>query len=103
MKNIESNEEFYSFINDEKPVIVVFSTHDCSTCIPVEKKIDEHFQELKKAKVYLDDMAILRGSLGIFNVPTVCVYMQSKEIYRFIRVFSLREIEEKINRLLELM
>ncbi len=101
MKKIEQNDEFYKFITKSEPVIIVFSTHTCSTCIPIEKKIDENFKDIAKAKVYLDDMATLRGTLGIFNVPVVCIYFESKEIARFIRVFSMKEIEEKINRLLE--
>lgn len=103
MKKIEKNEEFYDFIAQNKPVIVVFSTHDCSTCVPVEKKIDENFQDIEKAKVYLDDMAQIRGSLGIFNVPVVCIYFDSKEFARFIRVFSISQIKEKLDRLKEFM
>ncbi len=103
MKTIEKNEEFYELIAKNKPVIVVFSTHDCSTCLPVEQKIDENFKDVEKAKVYLDDMAQLRGSLGIFNVPVVCIYLESKEIARFIRVFSINQIKEKLDRLMEFL
>ena len=68
---------------------------------PYRKKIDEKFSDVEKAKVYLDDLPTLRGGLGIFNVPVVCIYLESKEFARFIRVFSIREIEEKLNRILE--
>ncbi len=100
MKTIETEEAFHSFIAKDKPAIVLFATHDCATCVPVAKKIDERFQDIDKAKVYLDDLSTLRGFLSIFNVPVVCIYFEQKEFARFIRVFSMDEIEEKINRLL---
>ncbi len=101
MKVLEKDDEFYSFIGQSKPTIVEFATHDCATCIPIEKKIDEKFENIEKVKVYLDDMPTLRGALGIFNVPVVCVYFESKEFAKFIRVFSMDELQAKIDRLLE--
>ncbi|WP_022671063.1 thioredoxin family protein [Hippea alviniae] len=103
MKKIESIEEFDSFISSEKPVIVVFSTHDCATCKPVKEKVEKRFTQVETAEVFLDDLTELSGRLSIFNVPTVCIYLESKELYRFIRVFSMDEIEEKLNRILQFM
>lgn len=103
MNTIEKDEEFYSFISQNRPTIVLFSTHDCATCTPVEKKIAKSFADIDKRKVYLDDMPLLRGSLSIFNVPVVCIYADSKEFARFIRIFSINEIRSKLDRLLELM
>ena len=103
MKRIEKTEEFDSFISSKKPVIVVFSTHDCATCKPVKEKVEKKFTQVETAEVFLDDLAELAGRLSIFNVPTVCIYLESKELYRFIRVFSMDEIEEKLNRVLEFL
>ena len=103
MKRIEKTEEFDSFISSKKPVIVVFSTHDCATCKPVKEKVEKKLTQVETAEVFLDDLAELAGRLSIFNVPTVCIYLESKELYRFIRVFSMDEIEEKLNRVLEFL
>jgi hypothetical protein len=99
MKIIENENEFQEFISIDKPTIIVFATHDCATCKPVEKKIDDRFKDINKAKVYLGDMPTLKGSLGVFNVPVVCIYFEGKEFTRFIRVFGIDEIEEKLDRL----
>ncbi len=101
MIKIEDDKDFYSFIAQRKPVLVVFSTHECATCIPVEKKIDERFDGVEKRKAYLDDLAKLRGELSIFNVPVVSIYFESKEFARFVRVFSINDVEKKLNRLME--
>ncbi|AEA33103.1 thioredoxin family protein [Hippea maritima] len=101
MKELDSKEEFESFIQNKKPSIVVFSTHDCATCKPVKDKIASRFKDIDAANIYLDDVRELAGELSIFNVPVVCIYLEGKELYRFIRVFSLDKIEEKINRIME--
>ncbi len=99
MDTIEKDEEFYNFISKNKPIIILFSTHDCATCPQVEKRITENFSDIDKRKIYLDDMLALRGSLSIFNTPVVCIYVESKKFARFIRIFSISKI--KTNRLLE--
>ncbi len=101
MKEIKSKEEFFEFISNKTPVLVVFSTHDCATCVPVKEKVERNFKEIPKANVYLDSVKELSGELSIFNVPTVCIYLEGREFYRFVRVFSMDDIKEKLNRLME--
>ena len=102
MVELKSKEAFFNFVSSNKPVLVVFSTHDCATCKPVKEKVEKSFQGIvDTANVYLDEVKELSGELSIFNVPVVCIFLESKEIYRFVRVFSMDEIEEKLNRLLE--
>ena len=101
MKEIKSKEEFFEFISSKKPVLVVSSTHDCSTCVPVKQKIETNFKDLPTANVYLDELKELSGELAIFNVPTVCLFLEGRELFRFVRVFSIDEIREKINRVME--
>ncbi|WP_156919086.1 thioredoxin family protein [Hippea sp. KM1] len=101
MKELSSKEEFEDFIQNGRPTIVVFSTHDCATCRPVKEKIASRFKDVDTANIYLDDVRELSGELSIFNVPVVCIFLEGKELYRFIRVFSMDEIEEKLNRVLE--
>jgi len=103
MKTIESVESFDEFISGSEIAIVLFATRDCATCKPVELKLEKHFSDYKLTKVYLDDLKILAGRLSIFNVPVVSIFFQSKELYRFIRVFSMDEIAEKLKRLKEFM
>jgi len=102
MIELKSKESFFSFISSNKPVLVVFSKHDCAICKPVKEKIEKRFQGVvDTANVYLDEVKELSGELSIFNVPVVCIFLEGKEVYRFVRVFSMNEIEEKLNRLLE--
>ncbi len=101
MKEIKSKEEFFKFIAPKKPIIIVFSTHGCSTCVPVKQKIETNFKDLPTANVYLDEVKELSGELAIFNVPTVCIFLEGRELFRFVRVFSMDEIREKINRVME--
>ena len=103
MKTINSAEEFSSFISGDSLVLVLFTTHDCSTCVPIEKKIEERFSELPKRKVFIDDVPSIKGHLGVFTVPVVCLYVNSQEVGRFVRVFSINEIEERVARLKELI
>ena len=102
MVELKSKGAFFNFVSSNKPVLVVLSTHDCATCKPVKEKVEKRFQGIvDTANVYLDEVKELSGELSIFNVPVVCIFLEGKEVYRFVRVFSMDEIEEKLNRLLE--
>ena len=104
MVEIKSREAFSDFISSNKPVLVVFSTHDCATCKPVKEKVEKEFEGvIDTANVYLDEVKELSGELSIFNVPVVCIFLEGKEIYRFVRVFSMDDIREKLNRILEFL
>ncbi len=104
MVELKSKEDFFNFVSSDKPVLVVFSTHDCATCKPVKEKIMNRFDGfVSTANIYLDDVKELSGELSIFNVPVVCIFLEGKEVYRFIRVFSMDEVEEKLNRVLEFL
>ncbi len=99
MEILLSIKDFKDFISKDYPVIVLFSTHDCAACEAVENKLNKLLYNIDKAKVYLDDIAALSGEVSVFNVPVLAVYFKSKEFYRFIRVFSMHDVEEKIERL----
>ena len=102
MVELKSKEDFFNFVSSNRPILVVFSTHDCATCKPVKEKVEKKFQgDVDAGNVYLDEVKELSGELSIFNVPVVCIFFEGKEVYRFVRVFSMDDIEEKVNRLLE--
>ncbi len=104
MVELKSKEDFFNFVSSDKPVLVVFSTHDCTTCKPVKEKIMNRFDGfVNTANIYLDDVKELAGELSMFNVPVVAIFFEGKEACRFVRVFSLDEIEEKLNRILEFL
>ncbi len=101
MKELKTRDDFFKFISNNKPTIVVFSTHDCNTCKPVKEKIENGFKDIETANIYLDELKQLSGELAIFNVPVVCIFLSGKELYRFVRVFSISQIKEKLDRLRE--
>jgi len=99
MEMLYSIEEFKDFISKDYPVIVLFSTHGCATCEAVENRLNKLLHNMDKAKIYLDDIAALRGVMSIFSVPVLAIYIKSKEFYRFVRVFSMYDVKKKIERL----
>ncbi len=99
MDAIKSADEFYRFISQKKPSIVVFSTHDCSTCPTIERKIEENFPQMKKRVVFLDDLPEISGKTGIFSVPVVSIFFDSNEMARFAGIFSINDIKNRIERL----
>ena len=104
MIELKSKEDFFIFVSSNKPVLVVFSTHDCTTCKPVKEKVVNRFDGfINTANIYLDCLKELAGELSIFNVPVVAIFFEGREVYRFVRVFSIDEIEKKLNRILEFL
>jgi len=96
-------ESFNEYISSEKPVSVLFSSYDCNTCTAIKEKLKKEYSDIEYSIVYLDDIPSLKGELCIFSVPTICIYVESKEYERFSRYFSISDIQLSVRRIKDIL
>lgn len=87
--------------------MLYFSNEKCSVCLSLWPKLfkmaEKKFPSLKLEKVDLPFDAVNYPNLQVFNVPTLLVFLQGQEFIRLTGVFSLNELEAKLNRLVQLL
>ncbi|MBR0600291.1 thioredoxin family protein [Sinanaerobacter chloroacetimidivorans] len=106
MKILESLESIDKFIIENKVAMLYFSSQNCSVCVGLLPKIKELLKKYSKiayAKVEIDEVQLTVGKYSVFTVPTVIMFIESKEIIRQSRFISIIELQEKIERFYNLI
>ncbi len=89
-------------IADNDALLVYFSHDDCNVCKVLKPKVKELLEdEFPGMKfVYLNTMKQPDDAAykQVFAVPTLLVFFEGKEYFRFSRNFSMRELENAIQR-----
>lgn len=90
-------------IVSEIAVGVYFSAPNCSVCHALRPKIEtlfaEDFPNIKFIHIELDKSPGIAGEFSIFSAPTLLVFLEGKEFLRKVRLMSIPELQEKIERL----
>ena len=95
-----------TLISSEPLAVFYLSRKNCGTCEAVKPKIIklcENYPNLKLFYVDLDKNEVIAGQYSIYTIPAVLIYAGGKEAAREARNFSILQIEQKLDRLSELM
>ena len=106
MLTLNTQEEVKSYIANNELVIAYFSTLHCSVCVSVKPKIEalaSNYRDVKLFYARIDEIPMLSGEYSVFAVPTIIIFISGKEHKRFSRFFSITEIQDTIERYLELL
>jgi thiol-disulfide isomerase/thioredoxin len=89
-------------IADNDALLIYFSHDNCNVCKVLKPKIrellEDSFPGMRFVYVNTMDQPDEAGSMQVFAVPTILVYFEQKEYFRFGRNISLRELESAIQR-----
>jgi len=100
-------EEIENIVKGELGVLLYFSTPTCNVCHALKPKIieafNEHFPEIKQHFIDASLSPEIPASMGIFSVPTIVVFLDSKEFARESRNVSVGALIQKIARPYEMM
>lgn len=83
-----------------------FTSEGCNVCKVLLPKIKQLFEE-QYSNIQFDVVDVKVSPIEaannqVFTIPVFVIYFEGKEQYRFVRVFSLEEIKEKLDRIISL-
>jgi thioredoxin-like negative regulator of GroEL len=104
MKTIE---EIDKIIKDEMAVMVYFSAPTCNVCHALKPKLfDAIKNEFEKFVIVDVDISIsqdIAAHFNVFSIPTVLIFLDSREFFRKSRNMSISEVIREIKRPYEMM
>jgi thioredoxin-like negative regulator of GroEL len=81
--------------------LLFFSQARCGVCAPVKEKVEQLLSDYPSVSAYSVDTTELPAAAGrfeIFTVPAVLLFVEGKETVRYVRYFSLHELEDSLER-----
>lgn len=107
LKTIHSREQFESVLKEEGAVLAYYSTVACNVCKVLKPKVDEYFTANfpRMHLCYIDSEQTpdIAAQQRVLVAPTVVIYFEGREFFRFSRAFGLEEMAGKVERPYSLM
>ncbi len=102
MNQIAKKETLMQHVDENEIVFILFSDTGCNVCLSIYPDIEILERKYGRIKFISADPSQDQSMVGQFLVltyPTILVYVDGKETYRFERLFSLDDIDSKLSRL----
>lgn len=102
MNNIQSPEHFNQVVSSEPAVLVYFSHEQCGVCKvlkpKVEKMLKENYPSMSMYYCNTVEQPEVAAQNRIFAVPTVLIFFEGRETFRFSRNMGVEELAQAIER-----
>ncbi len=102
ISQIDSVEAMQAFVRDNAAAVVYFAGADCGVCHILEPKVrallNATFPRIVFGRVATEQATELAARQSVFAVPTLLVFFDGHESFRYARNFSTAEIERDITR-----
>ncbi len=95
------DEDYLKKIQQAPSLLVYFSYPECQVCRVLKPKVEELLNQYPLFEfLYIDinRYPLCKGQYLVFAVPTIVLFQKGRELQRFSRHFSLRELEEYLRR-----
>jgi len=104
---MQTTESIDKLINEKIAVMLYFSAPTCNVCHALKPKllaeIDANFGEFEIVSIDISTCQDLAAYYSVFTIPTVLVYLGSKEFLRKSRHMSVNDVISEIKRPYEIM
>ncbi len=104
---MQTLENINKTIKENLAVMVYFSAPTCNVCHSLKPKLlealGENFSEFKVVSVDISVEEDIAPHFGVFSIPTVLIFLDSKEFVRKSRNMSVTELMKEIQRPYEIM
>ncbi|MCG8578415.1 MAG: thioredoxin family protein [Bacteroidales bacterium] len=91
----------------DQPVLKYFSHSNCSVCKVLKPKVQlllsEKFPKMNFEYVDIEKQPAIAAENQVFTVPTLLIYFEGKEYYRFARNVSIGQLKDAIERPYQLL
>lgn len=99
MKTVE---ELQAFLGEHPVAAVYFAGTDCGVCTAMEPKVRAllatSFPKVALARVSTEEATELAAQHTIFAMPTLLVFFEGRETFRYARTFSVAQVEQDLMR-----
>ena len=99
--SVNSTNDIKDIINNNDMVIVYFTGLDCGACETIKFKVEnilERYPNIKFCEVSGEKYPSIAADFGVFSLPIMILYVDTKETIRVGRNVSLLDIEKDISR-----
>ena len=104
---MQTIENINKTIKENLAVMLYFSAPTCNVCHALKPKlleaIDENFKEFEIVSIDTSIEQEIAAHFSVFSIPTVLVFLDSKEFLRKSRHMSVSEVIDEIKRPYEIM
>jgi len=88
-------------------ILMYFSHDGCNVCkvlLPkIKELLDARFPKMKFKYIDIENEPMMAAQYRVFTAPTILVFFEDKEYYRFARNVSISELQSSIQRPYELL
>jgi len=102
MTEINTQTEFENFVNENKGVLIYYSSPKCNVCKVLKPKLSDlltlNYPNIKMGYVDIEKMSEISAQNGIFSMPTIVVYFDKKEFIRKSRNINITVFRSEIDR-----
>ena len=105
MKVINDVDKVKEVVEAKNFVLGYFTSTGCNVCKDLLPKIEEmlkKFPQIKGIKSEADIDKRIVGEYSVFTVPTIVLFIEGKEVFRYARNVSIQELSNKIKRYYEM-
>jgi len=89
-------------LHNNSAALVYFSHDACNVCKVLKPKIEimltEQFPKMKLLLVDTNQQPEIAGQHQVFTVPTILIFFEGKEHFRFSRSVSIEQLRQAIER-----
>ncbi|MDD5401619.1 MAG: thioredoxin family protein [Sulfurimonas sp.] len=100
-------EEIRKNIEENRAVMLYFSAPSCNVCHALKPKLVDalhsNFREMKIISIDVSVEQELAASFSVFAIPTVLIFLDSREFLRKSRHMSVDEVVKEIKRPYDIM
>ncbi|EQB39238.1 thioredoxin [Sulfurimonas hongkongensis] len=104
---MQTLENIKKTIEKNQAVLVYFSAPSCGVCHALKPKLlealDANFEDFEVMSVDISENEDIAPHFGVFSIPTILVFLDSKEFLRKSRNMSVDEVIREIKRPYEIM
>lgn len=102
MDTLTSINSVENFIVDHQFSFLYVSRTNCGVChviLPQVKNLLKEFPLIQLGHINADDVEEIAGSLSIFTVPALLLFVDGKEVFREARFVQMQSLHEKISKI----
>jgi thioredoxin-like negative regulator of GroEL len=107
IKSVVSHDELNKTLEKKDAVLLYFSHDKCNVCKVLKPKIGDlltnDFPKMEMYYVNTEELPEVAGQHRVFAVPSILVFFQGRESFRYSRNLSVSELAAAIERPYSLM